>query len=696
MKGLIEMYAGVIAYQLAKSTGGKNPRGPQVKHGDEILEGPYPKSFMEFIGQPTARMQILASITSAAKRNMPVSHTLLASGTPGVGKGHPLDTLILTPQGWRRIGDLKVGDSITGSDGKATTVTGVFDRGVLHVFRVEFSDGSSTLCDGDHLWRVQDNHRRFRTLSTQEIADQDPLTPDGKARYRIPMVTPVGAHGQVDVDLPVVNLPIEPYLLGVLLANAHLSHGVLVRTNDVEIIDRVRRRNPQLLIKESTSVNSTARGWSVSGLRPALKSLGLYETRSATKFIPSIYLTADVESRRELLRGLMDCDGSPRTGKGNPQYFTQSSRLATAVQYLAESLGGTGHIMVAGRVDNRGDASEHRVSIALAEPVFTLPRKAALERQGRPVRTIRSITLVRDSWSHLPRKSEIRCIKVEATDSLYVTERFVVTHNTALARLTAHQIGKGFIELGGNVSDKDAVKALKVMQDGDILFIDEIHRLVASGKSRAEWLLTLLQDGELHMPTGVITAPLITIIAATTDREKLPQTILDRFPIQPVLLPYTIEEAIQIGALSARRLGFGELIPMPERTDWLTGVALASENNPRRMGNLLMSVRDIALATDLSNLHDDQYTLDEALTWNGLTADGLTRVAQDFLLALFALGGTAGISSVKAMVGEEQVTQTERSLIQRGFVTITPRGRELTEFGEDRTRELAIDRTKVA
>jgi len=267
---------------------------------------------------------------------------------------------------------------------------------------------------------------------------------------------------------------------------------------------------------------------------------------------------------------------------------------------------------------------------------------------------------------------------------------------TALARLSVHTLGAGMVELSGLVTDKDAAKALKVMRDGDVLFLDEVHRLVGFGKSRAEWLLTLLQDGELHMPTGVIVAPKITVIAATTDRERLPQTILDRFVIQPILEPYSEGEAVQIAAFQASRLGFGStLLPMPASKAWLAGIASASRNNPRRISKLLSAVRDVALSTKLANLHKDGYDISVALDWNGLTTDGITSVGQDYLLGLLAYGGTAGLPTMKALLNEEQLNHTERDLIQDGYVEVTPRGRALTDFGNERAIKLADQRMGV-
>lgn len=266
---------------------------------------------------------------------------------------------------------------------------------------------------------------------------------------------------------------------------------------------------------------------------------------------------------------------------------------------------------------------------------------------------------------------------------------------TTLGRLTASVLQTGFVELGGLVTDKDAVMALKAMKDGDVLFLDEVHRLVSRGKAKAEWLLTLLQDGTIHTPTGVVQAPRITVIAATTDAQKLPETILDRFPIKPVLDPYSDDEATKIALLTAERLGFGDVVPLPADTGWLTGVAKACDNNPRRMGDLLESVRDVALSTDCANLLPNGYSLDIALDWNGLTPDGLTTTAQHYLLGLFGYGGRAGLPSIKALLNEEQVGHTEKLLIQKGLIQVTPQGRELTPIGIDRALELAAEKLEV-
>lgn len=260
---------------------------------------------------------------------------------------------------------------------------------------------------------------------------------------------------------------------------------------------------------------------------------------------------------------------------------------------------------------------------------------------------------------------------------------------TTLAKLIAMHLGVGIVELGGLIGDREVKMALHQMRDRDVLFLDEVHRMVNRGKARAEWLLQLLQDGVLVTPTGVVTAPAITVIAATTDAQKLPQTILDRFLLQPVLVPYNDDEATQIVLSHAKRMGFGlyDSLPMPEQDGWLRDVAVACNNNPRRMTSLLVSVRNIALSTG-PPLGPNGYDITQALEWGGLTRDGLDQLAQNYLTGLYGNGGQAGIATLRALLEEEQLRHTEKLLIQKGMVQVTSKGRELTGLGMERAQAL--------
>jgi len=350
--------------------------------------------------------------------------TFLLSGKPGCGKGHPLDTPVLTPAGWVPIGDLSVGDEIVGRDGKPTSVSGVFDRGVLDAFRVTFSDGASVVCDEDHIFTYQ-THKLARQGSWSEITVGDLRKKDllmdrpgrkPQPKYFIPLVEPV-QHPEAD-------LPVEPYLLGVLLANGALTcNTVTYSTNDQEIHDEVLFRNPHLDIVDATSPNSTAVRKRIRGFRDVLRQVGLLGKRSGDKFIPDQYLVASETQRRDLLAGLMDCDGSANGTRRKSAYYTTSPHLRDAVVSLVRSLGG---VCTLSEDVREGESTLFKVGLSLNGNPFYLRRKAnSHDWSGTARRGIVSIEPVDPI--------EIRCIKVEAPDELFVVDEYIVSHNTPFA-----------------------------------------------------------------------------------------------------------------------------------------------------------------------------------------------------------------------------------------------------------------------
>jgi Holliday junction resolvasome RuvABC ATP-dependent DNA helicase subunit len=158
----------------------------------------------------------------------------------------------------------------------------------------------------------------------------------------------------------------------------------------------------------------------------------------------------------------------------------------------------------------------------------------------------------------------------------------------------------------------------------------------------------------------------------------------------PQLVPYSTPEAVRIAFKTARRLGFGTTVPMPEQGGWLLAVAKACDNNPRRISKLLSNVLDVAVSTDCGNLHATEgYDISQSLEFVGLTPDGLTTSAVTYMLALYAHGGSAGAATVKAILGETALDHTEKALLSKGFIDVGSRGRSLTEFGLERARQLA-------
>lgn len=339
----------------------------------------------------------------------------------GGGKGHPLDTEVPTPDGWRRWGDLTAGDFVFGSDGRPTQVTQVFDRGVLRTYRVTFTDGASVDVDGDHLWQVGDATRRrtsrfWRVLSTRALAATDLRMARGY-RFRVPMADAVGR--------PEVNLPLDPYVVGALIANGCLTgNGTQLTTPDLAVAARVGAAVAARRVVDSTP--GVCPRWLLSGVTQATRDLGL-RVPSGEKRVPSPYLAASVGQRLALLHGLMDGDGARRDDtRRSVEYSTTSAGLARDVVELVTSLGGTANSRVAVR-DGKTDEWVLGVMLPSGMPAFGTERKSGEGSRAQvarvPVRSIVSIEVVE------PR--EIRCVTVDASDSLYlITRDHIVTHNT--------------------------------------------------------------------------------------------------------------------------------------------------------------------------------------------------------------------------------------------------------------------------
>jgi phosphate starvation-inducible PhoH-like protein len=361
------------------------------------------------------------------------------------GRAQPLDRQVLTPWGFRAIGSLSVGDLVIGSDGCPTPVLGVYPQGRKEVFRVQTQDGASTLCCGEHLWAVATRHDRWRrkplrVLETRELLGQ--LRAAHYHRFELPLVSR-------PVEFLPREVPLDPYALGLLLGDGYLPATTTPEftTTDAELvsalehglegIDVRHRGGLHYLLRQTPAVQGAVRV--ANPVTAALRGLGLAGTRSNTKFVPERYLHNSSGVRLAVLQGLLDTDGGPVTQRGRTcriQYGTSSPRLRDDVVFLVRSLGGVAYWRTrpaAGRAPGRANGRDvhHRsdafvLDIRLPQGIepFRLTRKRERYNNsgGRPMRFIDSIEPAGEA--------ETLCIQVAAADSLYVTDDFLVTHNT--------------------------------------------------------------------------------------------------------------------------------------------------------------------------------------------------------------------------------------------------------------------------
>ncbi|WP_327262415.1 PhoH family protein [Streptomyces sp. NBC_01232] len=376
---------------------------------------------------------------------------LMAAGTIEVaplaymrGRAMPVFTNVLTPDGWRPIGDLQVGDLVVGSNGEPTPVLGVYPQGEKDIYRLTAQDGSWTLCCGEHLWtvRTRDDKRRdkpWRVLETKEMIGN--LRAAHARRYELPMLTAPVAHPKREV-------PMDPYALGLLLGDGCLTGSTTpsFATEDEELVRALEAALPGVTARHRGGPDYVLNRVKSPGdvvtlenpVTRVMRELDLLGSRSHSKFVPDDYLFNTADVRLAVLQGLLDSDGGPVTQQGRTcriQYSTASIVLRDDVIALVQSLGGIAYTrrrMADSQVRGTAIAAHrydaHVVDIRLPEGIepFRLARKRdayhAAGGGGRPMRFIDSIEPAG--------REEAVCIQVAAEDSLYVTQDYLLTHNT--------------------------------------------------------------------------------------------------------------------------------------------------------------------------------------------------------------------------------------------------------------------------
>jgi Holliday junction DNA helicase RuvB len=253
---------------------------------------------------------------------------------------------------------------------------------------------------------------------------------------------------------------------------------------------------------------------------------------------------------------------------------------------------------------------------------------------------------------------------------------------TTLAQIVARELGVNFRSTSGPVIAKagDLAAQLTNLEERDVLFIDEIHRL---NPAVEEILYPAMEDYQLDLIIGEgpaarsvkIELPKFTLIGATTRAGLLTTPLRDRFGIPIRLEFYAIDELELIVKRGARVLGIG----MSE--DGANEIAKRSRGTPRIAGRLLRRVRDFALVEDAGAVTRE--VADQALQFLDVDPIGLDLMDRKYLATIANSfgGGPVGIETIAAALSEprdaiEEII--EPFLIQRGFVQRTPRGRVLT------------------
>ena len=405
-------------------------------------------------------------------------------GAKGGGKASPLESIVYTPSGPVKMGDLAVGGAVSCPDGSTAKIVAVWEHPKSDVYRVTFDDGASLEAKLDHLWCVRgpgnlrfdgsgrrsDNHQ-WSVIDTATLA----ATLKIGRRIYIPLTTPVEF-------IQTEELPLAPYALGALLGDgafqALVTHEQVCFGKSVAsggcgrssagtrygyrtyAYDRVRMTSadPEIVARcasvgatpwsDIPKKNNRAREYAFDqGVAAAIRKCGLAGKKAWEKFVPKQYLFAPVVDREELLRGLMDTDGSVDS-RGHACFSSSSPRLASDVQWLARSLGYKANVTSFSprywwKGTKRSGRQAYRVWIKgdSQADLFFVPRKkerAALPFGGRKENGAKGASRARRVISvEFSRNTDCRCITIDHPAGLYVADDFVVTHNSGGARRLA-------------------------------------------------------------------------------------------------------------------------------------------------------------------------------------------------------------------------------------------------------------------
>lgn len=347
------------------------------------------------------------------------------------GKQLALDTPIPTPEGWKTMADLKVGDRVFDEQGKPCHVVAkslVDDT--EQAYELVFRDGGRIVAGERHLWDVEYTHGKTREKqwTTGEIyrrmKQYREKFKDNRSVIRIPV-------NQL-LHLPERNLPLDPYLYGYWLGNGSATKPeITVRDSDVEdliplIPYPLHNRYPQTC------------GGSEILVYKALKSILVKNFRD--KVIRPEYLRASETQRWALLQGLMDSDGCIGTRKGQGIYVSTIQELAESVQELLWSLG-IKNAMTSCPSTRYGKPTgetlyQIRFTAFTDQPVSKLHRKS-IRRREREKKT-RSCFHYLEEIKPLDDKVPMQCIQVDSPSHCYLAGRTMVkTHNSELAAAIA-------------------------------------------------------------------------------------------------------------------------------------------------------------------------------------------------------------------------------------------------------------------
>lgn len=364
---------------------------------------------------------------------------ILCLACAAAGKAIPTDTIIPTPNGAKKAGNIQIGDLLFDRNGNSTKVIGVYPQGQKQVYRLTFGDGRTAKCCNEHLWSIHKatwkDKNQFKTMSVNELLKEKLINSSRSAQFYIPVAKAV--------QYSTKKYTIPPYVIGAFLGDGCTMQNTYLTLSSEN--NEIPNHILELLEGDSLYQNPANFNWNFikNGQKLSTNILPSEVCQySYNKTIPQEYKYGDIEQRLELLRGLMDTDGSitkdSRDNHKNTAIIRFASTSLQLIKDVQEVLGSLGYISSISE-DNRPEKYTYKtcynliVSMPNSEKykLFWLPRKKeiALLIKDMPQHRDYTRTSIR-KIEDLGYQTEMVCFEVENSEHLFLMNDFIVTHNT--------------------------------------------------------------------------------------------------------------------------------------------------------------------------------------------------------------------------------------------------------------------------
>lgn len=369
----------------------------------------------------------------------------------GVGKCEPITRKIPCPDspcGYKLMGEIRPGDRVFGSDGSIINVLATFPQGIKDIYQITFSDGRIAECGAEHLWPIFTLwNGKYNIMKTEDLikdykvyrnfkAKRSPNRDPHDYKYLVPLLSE-------PVEYPHKDVSVHPYVLGAFIGNGCCTLDKLTISSGDDFVPLKVAKLLDCQIQKCKGNFSYEFFRMNNGKKEYLKTADalpdLYKKYSHQKYIPDIYLYNDYETRLELLRGLMDTDGSISKNfpRYNVSYSSSSKLLLEQIRWIIMSFGYISKLQKPDpRIEHYRAGYHAEVSIRIPHSfkrcIFTHPAKLAkaIEAGKRSFDLKQKYEYLKIKDIRLVRQEAAQCIMVDAPDHLYLTEDFIVTHNT--------------------------------------------------------------------------------------------------------------------------------------------------------------------------------------------------------------------------------------------------------------------------